>query len=103
DDQDRARPVSVASAASKLPLIEAIGQSIARSIRSRTIMVVGDAQLANGLIVRILRRAGFTDIRAVEGSEAMKRIDALNDIRELPCTRIKIDKALVACVTQKRA
>jgi phosphoserine phosphatase RsbU/P len=69
--------VSAAPAASHLPLIEAFGQSIARSIRSRTILVIGDAPLANDLIVRILRRAGFTDIRTVEGLQAVKRIDAV--------------------------
>jgi CheY-like chemotaxis protein len=69
--------VSAVPAASHLPLIEAFGQSIARSIRSRTILVIGDAPLANGLIVRILGRAGFTDIRTVGGSRAVKQIDAV--------------------------
>jgi hypothetical protein len=51
--------MSATSAASELPLIEAFGASISQSIRSSTILIVGDAPLGNGLIVRILRRAGL--------------------------------------------
>src|SRR5262249_31703733 len=42
-----------------------------------TILIVGDAPLGNGLIMRILRRAGFADIDTVEGAQAMSRIEAL--------------------------
>ena len=69
--------MSAAPAGSELPLIEAFGASISQSIRSSTILIVGDAPLGNGLIVRILRRAGFADIDTVEGAQAMSRIEAL--------------------------
>jgi phosphoserine phosphatase RsbU/P len=69
--------MSATSAASELPLLEAFGASISQSIRSSTILIVGDAPLGNGLIVRILRRAGFADIHTVEGAEALRRTCAL--------------------------
>lgn len=69
--------MSATSAASELPLIEAFGASISQSIRSSTILIVGDAPLGNGLIMRILRRAGFADIHTVEGTEALRRTSAL--------------------------
>lgn len=69
--------MSAAPAAPELPLIEAFGASISPSIRSSTILIVGDASLGNGLMVGILRRAGFADIHTAEGAEAMSRIEAL--------------------------
>ena len=69
--------MSAAPAGSELPLIEAFGASISPSIRSSTILIVGDAPLGNDLIVRILRRAGFADIHTAEGAQAMSQIEAL--------------------------
>jgi sigma-B regulation protein RsbU (phosphoserine phosphatase) len=90
--------VSAARAASELPLIEAFGASISQSITSSTILIVGDAPLANGLIIRILRRAGFIDIHMVEGGQAMRRIDALKpDLVLVDSELLELDR-IALCV-----
>lgn len=85
--------MSEVSNGAAVPLIDVLGQSIRRSIKSAKILVIGDAPLATRLIQRVLQRVGFSDVQSVGGSLAIERIVALKpDLVLIEAELIEVDR-----------